>query len=147
LISSLERNNAEKSKLSNKFAHVLKVDPTWLAFGSPDRAPPDFDEGVARKGRETMGKEPPTVVRMPSAEPPRWAADSAGEALAPLTGADAMMKQLVAMIMDFTRLAGPERALALRGVIEHIVAIVSFEQAGGEQNIGAPNQRNDSANH
>lgn len=150
LISGLERNNAEKSRLNNKFAQALKVDQTWLAHGVADRAPPDFDETVAKRGREGMGAEPTSLVRLPPvvAAAPRWSEPGAGEPLAPLAGADAMMKELVNMFMDFVKLAGPERATKLLEMLKHVASLVSFEQGHGEgqQNVvGAGHQRHKGA--
>lgn len=153
LISGLERNNAERSKLNNKFAHALKVDPTWLAHGVVDRAPADFDEAMAKKGREGMATEPASIVRLPTSpaasQQPRWNEGSPGEPLAPLAGADAMMKELMNLFMDFARLAGPERALKLLETFKHVAALVSFEQGGeGHQHVmGASDQRNEGTNH
>lgn len=144
LISSLERNNAEKSRLNNAFAKALKVDATWLAHGIADRAPPDFDAAAARKGREGMGDAPPSVVRLPvaPAEPPRWAGEEA-EPLAPLTGADAMMKGLVNAFMDFCTAAGVERALRLLDTLRHVAAL---SQEGARQNqVAGTNERDNRA--
>lgn len=136
LISSLERTNAEKSKLNNAFAKALHVDPTWLAHGVDDRAPAGFDEVYARRGRESMGKDVPSVgtVRLPEA--PRW---NDVEPLASPTGADAMMKGLVNQFMDFARLAGQERTLKLLETLKHLAMVLDAEDAGREQQVGHPN--------
>lgn len=150
LISGLERNNAERSAKNNEFAKVLQVDANWLAFGTPGKAPPDFNEDDARRGREGMGRNSATTVRLPPAESPRWAAPEAtpvGEPLAPLTGADAMWTKLTNLIMEFARTAGVERALALRELIPHIVAIVSFEKGEGQQQVVGSDERNHRSNH
>jgi transcriptional regulator with XRE-family HTH domain len=146
LISSLERNNAEKSKLSNKFASALQVDPTWLAFGDPKKAPPDFDENFARKNRENMGTDPQSVVRMPrdipsadNTRPPRWSAEDVPDVLplGPLEGADAMMKDLTNMFLAFARAAGAERArLLLSHALPHLVELVAFEEANRQEQVG-----------
>jgi hypothetical protein len=139
LISSLERNNAEKSRLNNKFADALNVDPTWLAYGVEDRTPTGFDPTEARHGREAMGSgtdmSPVNVVRLPE---PRWASDSGSAAAAPsLVGADAMQKQLVALFMDYARLAGQERTIMFLVTLQHIAKLVAFEEAEGQDKVGA----------
>lgn len=130
LISSLERNNAEQSKLAGKFAEVLGVDPIWLAHGLEERAPPEFSPTEARRGREAMGAgERPNVVRLkppPAAVDPRWAA----EALAqhpPLTGADKLQKELVAGFMDYARDAGPERTAMFLKTLAHVAELVAWQ--------------------
>ncbi|HEV2547513.1 MAG TPA: helix-turn-helix domain-containing protein [Stellaceae bacterium] len=129
LISSIERNNAKRSKLNNKFAHALGVDPTWLAHGVADRAPAGFDPEAARKGRESQGSGAGPVVRMPT---PAWAGESPlAEPLAPLTGADAMMKQLVNLFYDFAREAGGERSIKLLDTLRHVAELLAFEESGG----------------
>jgi transcriptional regulator with XRE-family HTH domain len=129
LISGLERNNAKKSQLSNKFAAALKVDPTWLAVGNPDRAPPDFDAEMARRGRMTMGSEPPPAVRLPTAplpEPsmPRWM-----EPTTPPIGADGLWKQLVNTFIDYAALVGEERAKRALDALRDAAAPVFFGEA------------------
>jgi transcriptional regulator with XRE-family HTH domain len=143
LISGLERTNAERSKLSNKFAEVLQVDPTWLAFGNSKKAPPDFDEAAAKHGRENMGTgaEQSSVVRMPRADAPRWTAEDVPSSLplAPLEGADAMMKDLTNMFLAFARSAGAERArLLLAHALPHLVELVAFEEANRQEQVGQP---------
>ncbi len=150
LISALERNNAEKSKLSNDFAKVLKVDPTWLAFGVTDRAPPGFDEETARRGRMGQAVEPGVVGEAGALAEPRWAEPlrpPASEPLAPLTGADALMKGLVNSFMDFARLAGTERAIKLLETFRHIVGLVSHEETLGQDQVGSTDQGHNRAGH
>lgn len=50
LISSLERNNSDKSKYTGKFARALKVDPHWLATGNGPE-PEGFKATEVRKAR------------------------------------------------------------------------------------------------
>jgi hypothetical protein len=129
----LERNDATGSKLNNKFAQALGVDPTWLAHGVPDRAPPGFDGDTARKGRENQGSGTGPVVRMPT---PAWAGnhgDTLAEPLQPLVGADAMQKQLVGLFYDYVPLAGIERSIKLLDTLRNIIDLLAFEEARGQK--------------
>ena len=129
LISGLERNNAKKSQLTNKFAAALSVDATWLAFGNPDRAPPDFDGEMARRGRLTMGSERQAAVRLPTAplpEPsmPRWM-----EPTTPPISADALWKRLLNTFMDYAALVGQERAKRALDALRNAAAPMFYEEA------------------
>jgi transcriptional regulator with XRE-family HTH domain len=108
LISALERNNAEQSKLNNKFAQALGVDPAWLAHGLPDRAPGNFDEAQARRGREAQGQEPARVVRLPPAEVSApWHVDHSDELTPSL---DQMKRRMVDQFIEFLRAGGAGQA-------------------------------------
>lgn len=137
LVSHIENQNAEKSHFNNEFAKALKVDPTWLAYGNPDRAPEGFDEEAARKRGKGIRPNP---VQPPQSSP-RWAVDSVAEPLAPLTGADAMMKGLVTQFMDFVRLAGAERARALLTTLDHVAGLITHESVIGHDKIANSHER------
>lgn len=145
LVSHIENQNAEKSHFNNQFAKVLNVDPTWLAYGNPERAPEGFDEEVARK--RVSGTRPNPVSMPKGRQPgvlqpePRWAVDSVAEPLAPLTGADAMMKGLVTQFMDFVRLAGAERARALLTTLDHVAGLITHESVIGHDKIANSHER------
>lgn len=152
LISSLERTNAEKSKLNNKFADALNVDQTWLAYGVEDRAPAGFDPDEARRGRESMstsGGDAVNIVRLPNPSPagePRWA--SFGDPApppAPLVGADALQKRLMTDFMDYARLAGPERTAMFLMTLDQVSKLVAFQTAGGQDKVGSADQGDEGA--
>jgi transcriptional regulator with XRE-family HTH domain len=134
LISSLERANADKSKLTNKFADALNVDPTWLAFGIEEKAPPKFDPEYARKGRENMSRGGGGLVRLPttSDDTPLWASDSTPEPLSPLTDVDALENLLVSKFHSYARIAGPERTALFLTTLDHVAKLVAFNGTGGE---------------
>ena len=136
LVAHIENQNAEKSQFNNEFAKALHVDPTWLAHGVADRAPQGWDEEEARGRGKHKGLRP-VRVQLPS-EAPRWAQDEHAQPLAPLTGADAMMKGLIADFMDFAKLAGPERAVALLTTLRHVADLMSAKEAGGQDQIRVP---------
>lgn len=155
LISTLERNNAERSKYTKAFATILGVDPVWLAHGVDDRAPPDFDEKDAREGRERMH-----IRRVRTADPrrystiepfarpthsvgPAWAAPEKGD----LSPADAMMKSLVNTYMDFVKTAGHERARRLLETLSHVANLISVEEASGQDQLRTVNQGDDRTDH
>ena len=113
LISSLERNNAETSKLNNKFAKALEVDSHWLALGS-GTVPDGFDPEQARRGREGMSDG--SASEIPLSPRRRFIGVEA-----PIPGdADMMMKSLIGLFQDYARVAGPMRTKALLGVLEHL---------------------------
>lgn len=125
LISSLERNNAEKSKLNDRFAKALKVDPTWLAFGTEGRAPEGFDEDAARRGR--MKGERTNVVSLETVpgrfgEPVREPRDT-------LVDEAQMRSALVDRFMAYARCVGAERAEKALEMFRHAVSIVAIERA------------------
>jgi hypothetical protein len=122
LISSLERNNANRSTKSDAFAKVLNVDPAWLAHGF-GQAPEGFDEERARRGRENQSTERETV-RLPPEEPmaeplPRWAEP-------PSTVV--MKSQIFNLVIDFARAAGREQAVRLIDTLGELVENVAVAQ-------------------
>lgn len=131
LISSIERNNRDRSKYSNEFAKVLEVDPHWLQFGSGN-APPGFDEKAARAGREAPKKAGQLFrPQFGTQETPGWARQ---EAILPSQSpADARMQPLMVDFMAFARDAGKERTKALLKSFDHVLDLIFFEEAEGKK--------------
>jgi hypothetical protein len=136
LISGLERNNAERSKLNNKFADALKVDRNWLAYGT-GVAPEGFDPEQARKGRENMSTDGASVVALPLR---RVGGQNMEAPVA--TSADAMMDEMISLFLRFARAAGPERTKALVGSLDHLANNVVFKEAEGQHDGRAVHERN-----
>jgi transcriptional regulator with XRE-family HTH domain len=142
LISSLERNNAGKSKLSNKFAEALNVDPTWLAFGVEDRAPHDFTAENARRGREGMlrgdpASVPANVVRLPPRDSaPRWTIDTPVP-----TSADGLQSRLLEVFSAYAEDAGEEVTAMFLETLQHLAKTIAFKNARRQDQIRAADER------
>jgi len=49
------------------------------------------------------------------------------------SSADALMKQLISLFLDFAKVAGPERTKGLIGTFEHLSGMVTFEEVPRQQ--------------
>jgi len=146
LISALERATSNGgSEYNDKFAAALDVDPNWLAHGDENKAPEGWDPAEARAGRTNMSSPRDVVgggvVALPTAARRPFAVGPAQT----LGRADELQKQMVNDAMEYTRLAGHQRAAALIEMLNHVVTFVSFEGAEGQDQVGAVEKGNDSA--
>jgi hypothetical protein len=146
LISTIERNNQDRSSLNNKFAKALDVDPHWLATGL-GRAPEGFDEKDAREGRESPKRQGQRSRIIPLRTPePRWADSTGGDVAAPLRqiGQEAnLQKAIMSDFIDYARLVGPERTKAFIELLTHYAEVLlPIQRAEGQHNVGSANKAN-----
>jgi hypothetical protein len=145
LISALERSDADSSEYNDAFAAALGVSPIWLAHGDENRAPEGWNAEAARTGRQGMGSSRDHPAQVVHHLPAPRARQFAAGPIAPIGRADELQKQMVNDVMEYTRLAGPQRAGALIETLGHIASFVSFESVEGENQVGSLGKGDDSA--